>query len=844
MRLHRMHQAPIVLALILLASRTACAAEPATKSPDDSARPSRPAGAIKADYPIQPVPFTQVRIADEFWARRLETNRKVTIPYAFKMCEETGRIDNFAVAGRLKEGKFRGIYFNDSDLYKVIEGAAYALAIQPDPELDKYLDGVIAKIAAAQEKDGYLYTARTLSGPGYMPPGGKERWSDLAGGHELYCVGHLYEGAVAHYLATGKRTLLDVALKNADLVCSVFGRDKKTNPDGHQEVEIGLVKLYRVTGDEKYLRMAKFFLDSRGHAWGRRLYGDYCQDHKPVIEQTEAVGHSVRAGYMYSGMADVAALTGDADYIRAISRIWENVVGRKLYLTGGVGARGGIEGFGADYELPNASAYCETCAAIAIALWNHRMFLLTGDARYLDVVERVIYNGFLSGVSMEGNRFFYPNPLEAPRGRGRSPWFDCACCPSNVVRFVPSIPGYAYAHRGDALYVNLFIGGSATVGQVGNLPYKSSVRVKQETRYPWDGAVRITLDPVQSREFAVHVRIPGWARSEPVPSDLYRYLNNDGSPTKGDSPIFAARKSGQSPVSLKVNGSPAEVKLDKGFAVIRRVWQQGDTIELGLPMAIRRVVAHEKVLDDAGRVALERGPIVYCAEGLDQKGGRVVSLLLPDSAPLGSEFRKDLLGGVQVVLGKAASVSRAKDGKPVAGAEQDFLAIPYYAWAHRGPSPMTVWLARKIAAAKPLPAPTTASTSKVTVSSGTGVEALTDQLEPRNSIDHSNPYFHWWPRKGTREWVEYDFKKPERVSAAAVYWFDDTGIGECRLPKSWGLKVKVKGEWKEVSNPSGYGVEKDKYNRTTFDPVEAEAMRLEVQLPERLSAGIHEWRVE
>ena len=686
MNLRRIELDIIALGLALLVGRCAGAAEAAKKTPPES---KGWAGAMKADYTIQPVPFTRVHIADEFWARRLETNRKVTIPYAFKMCEETGRIDNFAVAGRLKEGKFRGIYFNDSDLYKVIEGAAYALAIQPDAELDKYLDGVIAKIAAAQEKDGYLYTARTLSGPGYMPPGGKERWSDLAGGHELYCVGHLYEGAVAHYLATGKRTLLDVALTSADLVCSVFGRDKKTNPDGHQEVEIGLAKLYRVTGDEKYLRMARFFLDTRGHAWGRALYGDYCQDHKPAIEQTEAVGHSVRAGYMYSGMADVAALTGDADYVRAISRIWEDVAGRKLYLTGGVGARGGIEGFGAAYELPNASAYCETCAAIAIAMWNHRMFLLTGDAKYIDLVERVIYNGFLSGVSLEGNRFFYPNPLEAPKGRARSPWFDCACCPSNVVRFVPSIPGYAYAHRGDALYVNLFIGGSATVGQVAvgqvaNLPHKNSVRVRQETRYPWEGKVRIAMDPERPQEFSVYVRIPGWARNQPVPTDLYRYAG------KVDSAA-----------SLKVNGSPTEVKLDKGFAVIRRVWQQGDTIELDLPMPVRRIVAHEKVLDDAGRVALERGPIVYCAEGCDQKDGRVLNLLLPDSAPLRSEFRKDLLGGVQVVLGKVAPVRRAKDGKPVAGAEQDFLAIPYYAWAHRGPSPMTVWLAHEMAAAKP-----------------------------------------------------------------------------------------------------------------------------------------------
>jgi len=780
------------------------------------------AGADARDYPIRPVPFTKVHIADGFWSPRMETNRTVSIPYAFKMCEETGRIDNFAVAGKLKEGKFRGIYFNDSDVYKVIEGASYALAIAPDPALDKYVDEVIAKIAAAQEKDGYLYTARTLMTPEKMPPGGKERWSDLGGGHELYCVGHMYEAAVAHFMATGKRTLLDVAIRNADLVCSVFGPGRKSAPCGHPEVEIGLGKLYRATGDRKYIEMAKFFLDVRGKPLdGRRLYGEYAQDHKPLVEQTNAVGHAVRAAYVYSGMADVTAMTGSADYGRALDRLWESAVSRKLYITGGIGARGGGEAFGDDYELPNRTAYCETCAAIANALWNHRMFLLKGDAKYLDVLERVLYNGFLAGVSMEGNRFFYPNPLES-RGAARSPWFDCACCPSNVVRFVPSIPGYVYAETTGMLFVNLFIGGSATV-RVG----KNAVRMTQETRYPWDGAVKITVDPGQAAGFAVLVRIPGWARNQPVPSDLYRYAEP------------SADK-----VTLKVNGIEETLAIENGFARLQREWKEGDVIELALPMPVRRVLAHAKVKDDVGRVALERGPIVFCAEGIDNKDGSVLPLMLPDGAPLRAEFRKDLLGGVEVIQGKARVVSRKEDGTPAAGEERDLTAIPYYAWAHRKPSQMAVWLAREPAAAKPLPAPTIASTSKITVSSGTGSEALADQLEPRSSIDHANPFFHWWPHKGTAEWVQYDFSKPERVSEVEVYWFDDTGIGECRLPASWTLEAKVNGQWQPATNPSGYGVETDKYNRCTFDPVVAEGLRLKVQLPPKFAAGIHEWRVK
>jgi len=615
---------------------------------------------------LQAVPFTNVTIADEFWAPRIATNRKVTIPYAFKKCEQTGRISNFAKAAGLMEGKFEGIYFNDSDLYKVIEAAAYSIKSYRDPELEKYVDGIIDKIAAAQWPDGYLYTFYSV--PHRQP---EKRWTDIPHKHELYCAGHFFEAAVAYYQATGKRKILEVAIKLADCIDSVFGPDKKRAVPGHEEIEIGLVKLYRVTDNQKYLNLAKFFLDERGRAHGRKLQGTYSQDHKPVVEQSEAVGHAVRAGYLYCGMADVAALTGDSDYIRALERVWQNVVGKKLYITGGIGARRGGESFGNDYELPNKTAYGETCAAIANAMWNHRMFLLHCDAKYIDVLERIIYNGFLSGISLSGDRFFYPNPLASDGKYQRSPWFGCACCPTNIVRFIPSLPGYAYAHKAGRIYVNLFIGGTATIKMDHN-----PVKLVQQTRYPWQPDVKITVEPQRSEEFAIYVRIPGWAQNRPVPSDLYRYLNK--SPEK---------------ITLKVNGKPIAMDMEKGFARLRRKWKKGDFIELHLPMPIRRVLCHENVKDNVGKVALQRGPIVYCAEGLDN-GGQVHNLVLPDDVPLKAEYRKDLLGGIGVIRGQAQSRYSSKDGKYTVTKEQDFMAIPYYAWAHRGAGPMVVWLTR------------------------------------------------------------------------------------------------------------------------------------------------------
>lgn len=626
---------------------------------------------MQNDYPFCPVPFTQVTIDDAFWQPRLETNRTVTMPFAFRKSEQTGRIANFVRASGLEAGPHRGRRYNDSDVFKVVEGAAYTLHLQPDPALDAYLDDLIVKIAAAQENDGYLYTARTID-PEHPPElAGPTRWSFLEQSHELYNVGHLYEAAVAHYRATGKRSLLDVALKNADLLARVFGPDGRRAAPGHQEIEIGLLKLTRVTGDPRYLELAKFFLDERGRAHDRTRYGPYSQDHAPVVEQQEAVGHAVRAAYMYAAMADLAALTGDADYVAAIDRIWEDVVGRKLYVTGGIGAQHKGEAFGDAYELPNRTAYAETCAAIANVFWNHRLFLLHGDAKYIDVLERALYNGVLAGVSLSGDRFFYPNPLasdgefnfNAGRAPTRSPWFDCSCCPSNLVRFLPSLSGYVYAQRDDAVYVNLFIGGE------GRLRVReTSVRLWQTTRYPWDGAVKLFVEPDATVEFTLYLRIPGWAQGQPVPSDLYSYLHR-----------------GDFPVSLSVNSEPWPVETERGFVPIHRTWQRGDQVNLVLPMPVRRVVAHERVMADRGKVSLERGPLVYCAEGVDHAAS-VFDLVVSDGAPLRAERRPDLLGGIPVLRGPVQTA---------VGVSTTLTAVPYHLWSHRGVGEMAVWLARR-----------------------------------------------------------------------------------------------------------------------------------------------------
>lgn len=782
-----------------------------------------PGGRPAHDYPITPVPFTAVRFTDGFWSRRIDVNRTVTLPHNFVQCENTGRIDNFVFAAGLKQGKYTGYQFNDSDIYKVIEGASYSLLAHRDPAVERRIDSITVFIAAAQEPDGYLYTPRRLIRPDYAPPGGKERWVGMKdGSHELYTVGHLYEAAVAYYEATGKRPLLDVALKNADLVCSTFGPGRRGEVPDHQEIEIGLCKLYRLTGEEKYLRTARWFIDQRGNSRGHELLGEYAQDDRPVLDQQGAEGHAVRAAYMYSGIADVTALGGDRTYVPALDRIWRDVVTRKLYITGGIGAVGRSEGFSGAYMLPNFSAYCETCASIALALWSQRMFLLEGDGSYIDVLERVMYNAVLSGVSMSGDRFFYPNPLGSFHGAERSPWFACACCPPNVLRFIAGVGGYAYAQRDGDLYVNLYASGRAEIPR-----RDGPLAITQETRYPWDGEVKIALDPAIPAEFTVFVRIPGWARNQPVPGTLYSVLD----PESGG-------------ISLGVNGAPVPLTVKNGYAAIRRTWRKGDSVTLLLPMHVQRIVASDSLEADRGSMALERGPIVYCLEGADAVDGHVTDIVIPDSVRITTEFRPELLNGVTVLDGRGYSAERTLAGTVTGGAWRPFRAIPYCAWAHRGKCEMTVWPARTLASALPRPAPTLAYRSRVSASHEVQAYALNDQMIPKSSDDESVPKMHWWPRKGTTEWVEYDFPAPARVSGAGVYWFDDTGEGECRVPKSWRLLYRDGDAWKPVTNTVPYAVEKDRLTPVSFDAVMTQSLRLEVELQPGFSAGVYEWKVE
>lgn len=629
-------------------------------------------------YKFAPTPFTSVTINDSFWLPRIETNRRVTIPYDFQKCDETDRLSNFDKAAGVTSGDHVGIFFNDSDVFKVIEGAAFSLHLHPDPQLDQFLDDLIGRIGAAQEEDGYLYTARTIAERNGTPEKlraeeeGKTRWSHLRVNHELYNVGHMYEAAVAHFLATGKRAFLEIACKNADLIDNVFGPDKRRDVPGHQEIEMGLVKLYGVTGNERYLKLAKFFLDERGHYNGREQQRDfdnpnYMQDHLPVVEQDEAFGHAVRAVYMYSGMADVAALTGEEAYINAIGTIWRNVVETKFYITGGIGARHHGEAFGDPYELPNATAYNETCAALANVFWNQRMFQLHGHADYIDVLERSLYNGFLSGIELSGERFFYVNPLEydglstfnRDDSSDRLGWFNCSCCPTNVVRLFPSLGGYIYAQNDDSLFVNLFVSSQSQIS-IGD----SAVRIEQQTNYPWDGTINLSVEPETAATFALRIRIPGWARNRPTPSDLYRYVDDSASEE----------------ILLTVNGDAVEIVLEDGYAVLERRWTAGDSVTLTLPMAVRRVGCDERVADNIGKVALERGPLVYCVEGVDN-GGSALGLTVANDATFHVEWMASLVGGVN-------QIRIARDNSDA----REIVAIPYYAWAHREKGEMAVWL--------------------------------------------------------------------------------------------------------------------------------------------------------
>ena len=784
-------------------------------------------GPSRLSNPIQEVSFTNVHLSDGFWSPRIETNRTVSIPSAFHECEVNGRFDNFALTAGLIQGEHKGDFsFDDTDPYKVIEGASYSLAVHYDARLDHYLDSVIAIIAKAQEPDGYLTTCVTNKCTRLSGWWGTHKWEKI-NSHELYNSGHLIESAVAHYRATGKKNFLNVAIKNADLVCKTFGPNEGQihRPGGHPIIEMALCKLYKVTGNKKYLEGAKYFVEETGRCTDGHKPSEYSQDHMPILQQQEIVGHAVRAGYLYSGVADVAALTGDKAYFEALERIWENMSSKKLFITGGIGSRPQGEGFGPNYELNNHTAYCETCAAIANVYWNYRMFLATGESKYIDVCERALYNNVMSGVSLSGDKFFYDNPLESDGEHERQKWFGCACCPGNITRFVASIPGYIYAQQGKDIFVNLYAQGKAKIG---------NVELEQTTDYPWNGKIQIKVTKGGGK-FAIRLRIPSWLKDSPTNNSLYTYSE------------------AASAYTVTVNGVAAGMANEDGYVCISRFWKKGDVIELDFPMDVRRIVANDNAEDDRGKVALERGPIVYCLEGTDQPDHKVFNKYILDSAPISAHYEAGLLNGVVVLEGNAKELQRDGQVKDVR-----FRAIPYSTWNNRGNEQMEVWIANTPSMAVATPLPTIASKAQTFCNRGpiqndapetapvdSWAGGTNDQWEPKRSSDTSKPYHYWWLKRGSTEAITYQFDQEYEVSNVQVYWLDfDHYDGNFRTPESWTLYYKdANGEWQEVTDHSPYTVSKDCYNSVDFAPVRTTGLKILAKLRQGESGGVLEWKV-
>jgi len=766
---------------------------------------------IAQDKKFQAVPFTDVHFNDSFWSLRLKVNREISIPHNYQWCEQTGRFTNFAKAAKLLDGNFEGIFFNDSDVYKLLEGTAYSLADHPDPALEKRADDVIAWIAAAQQPNGYLNSYFTLKEQ-------DKKWTRHSM-HELYCAGHMIEAAVAYKKATGKDTLLKTTEKFVDHIIDVFVTNKssKFSVPGHEEIELALIKLYQHTGKEKYLTLAKHFIDLRGDQSKRqeKIYGIYEQDHMPVREQSEIVGHAVRAVYLYAGATDTAAYTQDQKLMIAMDRLWNDVVNKKMYITGGIGARHEGEAFGDAYELPNRSAYCETCAAIGLVFWAHRMNLLSGNARYADVVERAMYNGVLAGIGRDGKSFFYVNPLESTGNHHRQPFFDCACCPTNVVRFVPSLPGYQYAVDDEGIIINLFVSGKAAI----NHPTKGKIDIEMTTDYPLgNGRVQFSF-PGLKQEIRFKVRVPDSMRTNLtyLSPGMYETMTSDG----------------------------------KGYLWFTATPKQND-FTIGLPMKPERMTANPNVAADRGRVAIQRGPLVYCFEQCDN-AVPITQIKLAREPEFKEEFRKDLLGGIMVLKCKNA------DGR-------ELTAIPYYAWDHREPGAMAVWVRQEGLSKKQPPAMKDnlyavltpgmlrpdgelEDDAEIEVSAShcngsDSLDAVIDGREPKNSNDHDIARMTFWDHKGTKEWIELDFGKARKVSQSSVYWFDDTGRGQCRVPKSWTLSYRSGDQWIPIKTSDSLGVEKDRYNTVKFESVETLGLRLEIQLQENFSGGVLDWKCE
>jgi DUF1680 family protein len=755
---------------------------------------------------LEPVPFTSVTIRDRFWQPRQETNRKATVEHCIRMLEDAGNFLVFQLAKDKKREGYKGLLFTDSDLYKSLEGISYTLATHPDPVLDKKVDEVIALIASVQEPDGYVNTWFQVTRP-------QDKWKNLRDWHELYCAGHMIEAAVAHKQATGKDNFLIVALKFANLIDRKFGPAGGEGYPGHPELELALIKLWKLTGDDKWFALSRKMIETRGtHYFAQehgtdpdRYDGTYWLDDVPIRDHKDIKGHAVRAAYLLSGAADVARETEDAGIIKMLDRVWRSATERRVYVTGGIGPSNHNEGFTVDYDLPNLTAYQETCASVAMALWGHRMALLYGDAKYMDAVEKALYNGVLSGVSLDGRGFFYVNPLASNGNHARTPWFQCACCPPNVLRTIASLGGYVYATSGEALYINLFVGGHLDT-KVGS----QSVEIDCATDFPWSDSV--AYDFKTPGRYEVRLRNPGWSMG----------------------------------TTVTVNGVKQEPKLDKGYFVLSRNWAKGDRLEVDFEMPVLQMEAHPMVEDDRGLAVVQRGPIVYCAEQLDNTVP-VDEIVIPRGARLSAQYDSGLLNGAVAVSAEAERMGSVDWDtglyRPIRPSEKvQVKLIPYALWANRGRQKMATWMPTTQPFPRILTPEARAKVSMSFVSGNAQPWGINDGVEPKSSGEQPKALAHFWPHKGGEEWIQYTWEKPIAVTGVEVYWFDDTGRGECRLPVSWKLQAQVGGTWKDVSIPDPT-IAMDKWSKATFASISTTAMRLVVRQQDGWASGIHEWKV-
>ena len=752
---------------------------------------------------LRPVPWTDVEITDQFWSPRQLTNRKTTIAHGFAMLKEHGYEENFLRAGQRLEGGFQGLVFQDSDVYKILESAAASLATHPDKEIQKQFDYWVGLLEKAQLEDGYLNTYFQLKEP-------TKKWANLRDLHELYCAGHLIEAGVADFVGNGTRRLLNVAIKSADHIDKRFGPGKAPGYPGHPELELALIKLWQATGERRYYELARHFVKSRGTHYFAKEHGTpegeysgaYWQDRVPIANLDVIEGHAVRAAYLLSAATDVVRETGDSDLEKMLRRVWSNAVHKRMYVTGGIGNSSSNEGFTVDYDLPNESAYQETCASIAMVFWNQRMGMLYGDSIYADAVERALYNGVMSGISLDGTKFFYENPLASAGGHHRRDWYACACCPPNISRLLSTLGEYVYMRGENSLWVNQFV-----AGKVDTIVGGQKVEMRADTNYPWDG--KVTFTPKSESDLEVRIRIPSWCES----------------------------------YDIKIGGRSIKPQVQRGYAVMTAAWDGKQTIEAEFEMPIRRVQSHPSVASNVGRVAIARGPLVYCFEQADQTVD-LDQIYLPIESSLAAQQDKAL--GVQMLVGNALAVDHFRwpgglyrnVGEPK---KVTIRAVPYAFWGNREPGKMAVWM--------PTSAPTPRDIgpegdAKVSVSFRSDIaypEGVNDGEVPKTSGEQPGKLCHFWPHKGGTEWIQYDFDGPILIDHVKVYFFDDTGRGECRIPKSWHVEAFINGRWEKV--PAHYKPEIDKWCEVAFEPVSAPAFRLVLQMEDGWAAGVHEWKL-